>query len=259
MRIFPWILLCLLLTACGGQTAEPIATGSTSVAIVRALVTVELPPTLSRAERLATRQAQPVTPTSPPPSATPTETPYIGVFLGEAQNDANVPRISQPTAAPTETPSGGCGVEIDPAFGTAWRQDASVARQIGCALQVRFGFAADVQVFERGVMYRRQDSGEVWAIQPNSLSVGRYWFSASAPQLIPPLLSVPEGLRPPSEVFAPLWISDPALQAALGYGRTPQQTADLNVQRVEGGTLFLDVTIAQVFILLDNGDVYGPF
>lgn len=259
MRVLPWIMLCLFLAACGGQTETPMATGSTSVAIVRAMVTVELPPTLSRAERLATRQAQPMTPTLPPPTATPTETPYIGVFLGEAQNDANVPRISQPTAAPTNTPDGGCAEQIDPAFGTAWRQNPSVARQIGCALQGRFGFAADVQVFERGVMYRRQDTGEIWAIQPNTLSVGRYWYSAAAPEVIQLPIGVPEGLRPPSEVFLPIWISDPDLQTALGYGRTPQQVADLNVQRVEGGTLFLDVTIAQVFILLDNGDVFGPF
>lgn len=259
MRVLPWILVCLLLAACGGQTETPMATGSTSVAIVRALVTVELPPTLSRAERLATRQAQPVTPTPPPPTPTPTETPYIGIFLGEAQGDADLPRISQPTAAPTPTREGGCAVEIDSAFGTAWRQNASVARQIGCALQGRFGFAADVQVFERGVMYRRQDTGEIWAIQPDAISVGSYWFSATSPQVIPLPLGVPEGLRPPSEVFLPVWIANPDLQAALGYGRTPQQVADLNVQRVEGGTLFLDVTIAQVFILLDNGDVYGPF
>lgn len=259
MRVFPWIIVCLLLAACGGQTPPATTSDSTPVAIVRALVTVELPPTLSRDERLATRQAQPLTPTPPPPSPTPTETPYVGVFLGEARDDVNLPRISQPVIGATETPTGGCDIDIDPAFGTAWRQDPSVARQIGCALQVRFGFAADVQVFERGVMYRRQETGEVWAIQPDSLSVGRYWFSATAPQLIPPLLSVPEGLRPPSEAFAPVWIADPQLQAALGYGRTPQQTADLNVQRVQGGTLMLDVTIAQVFILLDNGDVYGPF
>ncbi len=259
MRVLVLFLLCLLLAACGGQTPEQMATGSTSVAIVRVLVTVDLPPTLSRAERLATRQAQPVTPTAPPPTATPTETPYIGVFLGEAQGDSDVPRISQPTSAPTPTQEGGCAVVFDSAFGSAWRQDASVARQIGCALQERFGFAADVQVFERGVMYRRQDTGEIWAIVPGQLSVGRYWFAAIAPAVIPLPLSVPEGLRPPSDVFLPLWLSDPALQTALGYARTPQQVADLNVQRVEGGTLFLDVTIAQVFILLDNGDVYGAF
>jgi len=259
MRVLGMIVLCLLLAACGGQTPETITTSSTSVAIVRVLVTVELPPTLSRAERLATRQAQPMTPTAPPPSATPTETPYIGVFLGEAQGDADVPRISPPTIAPTPTQEGGCAVLIDPAFGTAWRQDPSIARRIGCALQERFGFAADVQVFERGVMYRRQDTGEIWAIVPAQLSAGRYWFAASAPQVIPLPVSVPEGLRPPSDVFLPIWLSDPTLQTALGYARTPQQVADLNVQRVEGGTLFLDVTIAQVFLLLDNGDVYGAF
>ncbi|MCU0474652.1 MAG: hypothetical protein MUC99_00815 [Anaerolineae bacterium] len=260
MRWTVYLVLGLLLSACAGQQPDPVATGgSTPVAIVRALVTVELPPTLSRAERLATRQAQPVTPTPPPPTQTPTPTPYVGVFLGEAASDITVPRIVQPTLDPLTNPSVLCAVPIDPTFGTAWRQNPTLARRIGCALQERFGFAADVQVFERGVMYRRQETGEVWGIRPEANAVGRFWFASQPPLVLPFPLNVPEGLRPPSEVFLPLWVSDPQIQLGLGFGRTPQQTADLNVQRVEGGTFFLDVTIAQVFVLLDNGDVYGPF
>jgi hypothetical protein len=258
------IVMCgLLLSACSGQQATPSAdtlSDGTAVAIVRVLATVELPPTLSRAERLATRQAQPLTPTPFPPTATPTETPYIGVFMGEARVDSGLPRVVQPTLDPSAAQTdGGCALGIDPAFGAAWRQNPSLARRVGCALQERFGFTADVQVFERGVMYRRQETGEIWAIRPEPVDVGRYWFAAAPPGIIPFPISVPEGLRAPADVFLALWASEFELQSALGFARTPQQTADINVQRVEGGTFLLDVTIAQVYVLLDNGDVFGPF
>lgn len=259
MRLWSLIVMAALaLVGCGGTTPTAPDPGVTPVAVVRVLVTVELPPTLSRAERLATRQAQPVTPTALPATATPTETPYVGVFLGEARGDNDVPLMVQPTAPPVDS-AGNCAIAIDPAFGTSWQDDPNVSRRIGCALQERFGFAADVQVFEGGVMYRRQDTGETWGIQPSGTNAGRYWFTSTPIELIMPPLVPPDGLRLPSEVFQGLWISEPTLQSALGYARTPQQAADLNIQRVEGGTLVLDVTIAQVFILLDNGDAFGPF
>lgn len=235
----------------------------TAVAIVRSIATVDLPPTLSRVEKQQTRQAVPVTATQSPPTATPTETPYIGVFLGAAQIEVDLPRVDvAATSLPEPTAEGdvACEIEIDPVFGTAWRENPSVARRVGCALQERFGFAADVQVFENGgVMYQRRESGEVWAIQPGQVRAGRFWFTNLPLVPAPIAILPPEGLRPPSDAFLGLWTSDQTLQQTLGYARTPQQTADLNIQRVEGGTLILDVTITQVFLLLDNGDAFGPY
>ena len=182
-------MLVLILAACaetgtpsdsGDPIAQPINDSPpTAVAIVRLIATVDLPPTLSRADKLATRQAIPQTPTAAPPTATPTETPYVGVFLGPANQDVSLPRIeTEPTVfaeATVEGSTSACAIPIDPVFGTAWQQNPSVARRVGCALQERFGFGADVQVFEDGVMYRRQDSGEVWAIHPDQVRAGRFW------------------------------------------------------------------------------------
>lgn len=258
------VLLLLVLAGCADAetTADPINTETTAVAIVRSIATVDLPPTLSRVERQQTRQAIPQTPTQSPPTATPTETPYIGSFIPGPDIEVDLPRVDPAaTSLPEPTAEGGvaCQIPIDPVFGTAWRENPSVARRVGCALQERFGFLADVQVFEGGVMYRRQETGEVWAIHPEQVRAGRFWFTnvnlAPAPVGVTP----PEGLRPPSEVFLGLWTSDGQLQQALGFARTPQQGADLNIQRVEGGTLILDVTITQVFLLLDNGDAFGPY
>lgn len=269
--VFPLVLLVLFLAACaenGSPSDDPLAqqisdSPPTAVAIVRLIATVDLPPTLSSAEKMATRQAIPQTPTAAPPTATPTETPYVGVFLGPAEQDVSLPRIeTEPTVfaeATASDPTAACAIPIDPVFGTAWQQNPSVARRVGCALQERFGFGADVQVFEDGVMYRRQDSGEVWAIHPDQVRAGRFWYTNLPLIPAPIVLTPPEGLRPPSDAFIGLWTSDPLLQQTLGFARTPQQVADLNIQRIEGGTLILDVTITQVFLLLDNGDAFGPY
>src|SRR5690606_28287721 len=78
---FPLLLLLSLvvfLTACaetgtpsgsGTPGAQPISDSPpTAVAIVRSIATVDLPPTLSRVDKLATRQAIPQTPTAAPPT-----------------------------------------------------------------------------------------------------------------------------------------------------------------------------------------------
>lgn len=183
----------LLLGACADAVAS-VTPEDPPVQLVRRLATVDLPPTLSVIQRQATRQAIPSTPTLAPPTVTPTGTPYVGVFLGEAQIDIDLPRQqpSTPSLDVTET-TDACAIPFDPVFGTVWRENPSISRRVGCALQERFGFAADVQVFERGVMYRRQDTGEVWAIQPGQVRPGRFWYTNVA------LLPAPVNIAPPEE------------------------------------------------------------
>lgn len=252
------IMVTMLLVGCNPTPAEPTAA---PVVAVKQLVTVEIPPTLNAAERQATRLAMPTTPTTPPPTPTPTETPYVGVFLGEAQPDSeNVAPIIE--SLPTESSLANatdCLIVPDTAFGQGWRSNPNVTRSLGCPIQERFGFAGDVQVFERGVMYRRSETNEVWAVRPGSLEAGEYWYISQPPVVTAAGLVAPPGLRVPSDVFGAIWLSDNNISGGLGYAVTPEQVADLNIQRYEGGTLFLDVTVGQVFALLVNGDAFGPY
>lgn len=257
LRLIAGLLAALLaLTACGGDAPTPTAE---AVAVVRVLVTVDVPPTLSAAERAATLAALPPTPTVAPPTPTPTETPYIGVFIGEARApESNLPPMNvEPTPQPTE--AGVCTIPTDPAFGEVWKRDASLVRRLGCAIQERFGFAGGVQVFERGVMYRRQSTNEVWAINPGRVTAGQYWYTNQVPLLSTQGIFAPPGFRVPVDVFGAVWAATTDLRDALGYAITPDQVADMNIQRFDGGTLFLDVTVGQVFVLLVDGDAYGPF
>lgn len=251
-------LTVAVLAGCGA--GEPPAAETLAPAVVaRQIVTVDVPPTLSRAERIATQQARPTTPTEPPPTPTLTPSPYIGVFLGAAES-GNLPPMQPviPTAF-VELDAGACVIPPDAVFGDAWRRDASLVRQIGCPIQERFGFAGSVQVFEQGVMYRREQTNEVWAVNPGRLGAGRYWYQSQVNPLTLEGVTAPTGQRVPVDYFAAMWAGVPGVRAALGFGITPEQVADLNIQRFEGGTLLLDVTVGQVFVLLANGDAYGPF
>ncbi len=264
------VLLALLIAACTPQSpTETVNTENQGAAVaVRVLVTVNLPPTPDAAELEATRRAIPVTPSAEPATSTPTTTPYVGIFLGTPASNtsgqislAGIEQNPGLQATPTSV-QGTCSLPFDPAFGRGWESNPSVARRVGCPLQERFGFAGNVQVFERGVMYRRLDTNEVWAVQPGSIGTGRYWYYNQVLPL-PPLqgigLNPPAGLRVPADTFGAVWSSYAEVNQALGYATTPEQTADLNIQRFDGGSLLLDVTVGQVFILLDDGDVFGPY
>ncbi|MBC8098894.1 MAG: hypothetical protein H7Y11_05590 [Armatimonadetes bacterium] len=251
------LLLLLLTMAC---TPQPVAPTSVAIVAVKQLATVAIPPTPDAAQREATRRALPTTPTNPPPTATATPTPYIGVFLGTpGENDSAIlADVSQATRV-FDDGNDTCAIPYDVAFGEGWRSNVAVLRRVGCPLQERFGFVGAVQVFERGVMYRRQDTNEVWAVLPGSIGTGQYWY-ANNPALLPlPGVSAPPGLRVPADAFGAVWLSTPEVQTALGYATTPEQTADLNLQRFDGGSLVLDVTVGQVFILFDNSDAFGPY
>lgn len=257
-NLYVALLIALLMAACTPQGA-PTSEADTVVVAVKQLATVNIPPTPDAAQREATRRALPVSPSAPPPTATYTATPYIGVFLGTPNaNDGGVPLVE--IVAPTANSAViDCIIPFDAAFGTGWRSNPSVARRIGCPLQERFGFAGNVQVFERGVMYQRIDTNEVWAILPGNIGAGQYWYVNQPLLVIPEGIAAPPGLRVPGNQFGAVWLTNSQISTSLGYGTTPEQTADLNVQRFDGGTLLLDVTIGQVFILFDDGDAFGPY
>jgi hypothetical protein len=130
---------------------------------------------------------------------------------------------------------------------------------VGCPLQERFGFDGNVQVFERGVMYHRVDTNEVWAIRPGNSGTGKYWYvNQPAPMAMDGLIP-PPGLRTPGASFGAAWLTNTEINTGIGYATTPEQAADLNIQRFDGGSLLLDVTVGQVFLLFDDGDAFGPY
>jgi hypothetical protein len=270
------VLLVCALAACtpaAPPTSTPISTLSQDQ-LVKRLATVELPPTLSPNDFIATRSA--ARPTSTPiPSATFTQTPYIGVFLGESgSSGGDIPNIDAAQFAGTlvanapEFPTlsaPACIIPPDPIYGAAWGGNPAVRDGIGCAGEPPTSYIGESQFFERGVMYTLP-TGEIYAILPGGAVSGRYWYAPIAPPEQTWEVLPPEGLRVPTGEFGAVWRAVEAVRQSLGFAQTDEQPVSLTLQRFERGALLLDGSAGQTFAFIGvtggqngEGTVYGPF
>lgn len=256
---FSLLIVCLMLAACGQPTAIPIA-GVPSV-MPKLLATVYISPTPDAAQQEATRAANPVTST-PSELPTATATPYVGVFLGEAESVSDGGPViapvlidSAPTSAFPVTIAPTCPSQPDEIFGTRWAEDPAVNQLVGCPIELTASANGKVQVFERGVMYARE--GETWAIAPGE---GRFWYYPI--QLPPPPGEPPSpttGTTLPSDTFLTVWRSVQGLSDSIGFARTEDQTSSISTQRYQGAVLLADGLSGQVFVLVGDGRAYGPY
>ncbi len=252
-----------MLTACTGQA--PVT--PTAVSISKLIATVAISPTANAEEAAATRSA--ISPTPVPPTATinPTETPYVGIFIGEAQPEEMMvnftapifgPRVdlSQPTANAQRCLS----VPIDGPYLTTWRTNSSVSQRMGCPIQGGFGFFGEVQVFETGVMYYYPELEAVWAIRSlQSGTSGRYDYLENPTDVSTIGIQPPSGLIVPGDIFGNMWVTVEGLRGEMGFARTEAQEVPLGLQRFENGTFLLDSIAGQVYALVVDGTVLGPF
>lgn len=255
-----WLLAALLLAGCAAAAPTP----TPAPPPVKLLATVFISPTPDADQRRATLMAAPPT-LAPVASPSPTATAYVGVFLGEAEvgeaGPAMLPALSGELALPdlaaTRLPA--CDIPPDPVFGANWNADARVTAALGCPIQIAAQFRGVTQVFERGAMYWRGDTDEVWAIAISGPSAGRYWYVQAPGQADNTDTLAPPGLRVPVRGFGAVWRGVPAAREALGFARTGEQDLGMQSQRYELGLLLLDALAGQVFALVVDGTAYGPY
>lgn len=257
-------VLILFMAACQPSNITPTSAGPQVIA--RQLATVFISPTPGEDVRRATQLALGPTPTFALPTAIPSPTAYVGVFLGELQPEENsiilanpelLGNLTPPTAAPGFTLE--CEITPNEAFGTSWEQGPNVVVRLGCPIQIMGAFDGHIQVFERGVMYRRLESDEVWAILPGGVDVGHYWYVAQPPTLTTSEFSAPEGFLVPDGAFGSVWKGVLGVREALGFAQTDERRIGMTLQRFDGGSLMLDRESGTIFALMVNGDIYGPY
>lgn len=263
-QIFLFTLILSSITACTSTaTVTP-----TVVEISKFVVTVEISPTPNAEEFSATRSAS--SPTANPPTATiiPSETPYVGIFIGEAQQEEAFVTISEPIFGPREAvaqqPTANAdrclNIAIDSPYLTAWRTNSSVSQRIGCPIQGGFGLFGEVQVFETGVMYHYPELNAIWAIRPQQSGIiGIYDYLENPTSITTSTVSPQQGLIIPNGIFGSMWLGVSGLQEEMGYARTGVQDVPLGLQRFENGTFLLDTSAGQVYALIIDGTVLGPF
>lgn len=265
MKINPTVVLVcalLLVSACSTSNQPQEAPTLASAARInqpKRLATVFISPTPNEAEQQATRLAASPTPiTDFTPTPAPTATVYVGVFLGDSQAGAPVVDIGEVAGAPpTITPIfDRCPVEpATETFGTGW-QGTDVASELGCAIEGAIPFRGVTQTFERGVMIARPE-GAVWAL--TIAAPGRYWTLERLPEIETDSIEAPPGLLPPAAPFVLLWQGVDGVQGALGFAQFQAVETNIVTQRFEGGTLLYDEDSGQVFALMLDNEVYGPY
>lgn len=255
------LLLAAMLVACDAL-AQPTPT-ATAIPINKAIATVYISPTPNAAQMAATLSAS--TPTPAPPTATVQASPtsYIGVFIGQAQRAAGFAVIEQPLFAPP--PVGGptavaarCPTPIAEDYLLLWQTNRQISDAMGCPIQVGFGFFGQVQFFENGVMYYRPETREVWAMQPDDPSGEYVFIEAPAEQATNTIEPIP-GLSIPEGDFANAWLGIEGLFNRFGYALDTALRIALGAQRFDGGTMLLDANAGQIFVLLVDGTLLGPY
>lgn len=252
------VVLAFALARCDSAPAP----AATPVVIEKALATAFFSPTPNEAQLTATRNAVTPTPLAPTATVTPSPTPYVGVFLGRAEEGLGFQSFQQPLYAPSTnaepTPDNRrCLTPIDDRLLAIWQGNRAVSRALGCPIQESFGFFGKIQLFETGAMYSQPDIRAVWAILP-TLGVGKYHYVEAPPPLMTPIQGR-AGRVAPSGDFGSVWAMVAELPERMGLGITPEQDVALGIQRFDGGTFLLDVTSGQAFALVVDGTLYGPF
>lgn len=263
------VMICVLILSACQPTPVYITPTIEPIPIIKRLATVAptLTPNVAEISQHETAVAVQATPI---PTLTPQPTLYIGVFLGETSQDPFAPVLSISSSSqvvannPTALPSGIriiCDIPEDGIFGTGWRENERIVNELRCPIQIMFGFTGRIQIFEGGAMYYRPETGEAWAISPpRANDLGHYWYLGQITILENVGIGdIPAGRLPPAEEFASMWLAIPELREALGYALQRGFNGDINVQRFDGGSLFLDANSGLSFALLLNGDAIGPY
>lgn len=257
-----FVLLLIGLSACAALNPSEVA--PTAIVLVRPLATVYSSPSPNPQELAATLAL--VSPTFSPltPTIRPTETPYIGIFLGEAPRPlglehfqaplfANV-NVGEPTADATR-----CNIPIDSPYVKIWQTDLEIRQRLGCPIQGGFGFFGQVQFFEGGLMYFYPDLNAIWAMPTTSGRSARYDYLENPVDSPTVGLSAPAGLTVPSGIFGNMWLTVPNLRERLGFARTNPQEISMNLQRFQNGIFLYDVSGEQIYALVTDNTLLGPY
>jgi hypothetical protein len=267
---FTLYLLPFVLSACIGQVDDSTAT---FVPTVKALATVFTTATPNPEEAAATRAAISVTPVPPTATIIPSETPYIGIFIGEAEQERGLVEITSPLFGPNANnpdtviriqqataDANLCPLPIEAPYLTAWRTNPIVNQRLGCPIQGGFGFFGNVQVFANGVMYYYPEFNAIWAIRPlQEGNRGRYDYLENPPEGSTIGLQADTGFIVPGDIFGDMWLAVSGLREDMGFARTESQETPMGLQRFNNGIFIHDVLAGQVYALIVDGTVLGPY
>jgi hypothetical protein len=270
------LIAAVVLAACGEDNPAPagdppILGGFDSMP--KQIATIVLTPTptpvIAGAEVAVIEQP---TSTPGPPRPTATLTPYVGVFLGQPTSESGqpvptlAPYVISPVSGGPVVASGGigpasggaCSIPVAASFANAYNSSATVQQRLGCAVNGGASMTIVTQPFERGNMYWRSDTKQIYTLA-NS---GQLWQIADSwTEGMPaddPGLSAPGGLLQPVRGFGLVWRSNQAIRDALGWGTLPEAQYSGYWQDFERGAMFVGSGSLIYAVFPAEGQHSGP-
>jgi hypothetical protein len=270
-----FMILCLFIAGCNSANPTPNPDGPILggfEALPKALATVAFSPTPDSTQAFATLVNRKPTETPLPPSATPSPTPYVGIFMGEPTFSSNSMVIAgtRPPAFQTLPPGPGtrpvkdnppaqsdnntsantngggtvpvnCSVQPAAPFANV-AHNGNVAPRIGCPSGDAYPVHLVVQPFEKGFMFWR-DTKEIYIVSTAALRNGAttdtFWrmvdnWNESLPADDPAIVP-PGGLLQPVRGFGYIWRSNPNIRNSLGWALATEQSYESTWQNFEHG------------------------
>lgn len=287
---FCLFLLTLLLAACGGEAATPIAvlptvaelpTQAAGTFTIAPFATsndqAQVPlPTVAPATATATAPATESPTLTVTPSITITDTPTrtatttptitetplptsdtegINALIQLALRATVLPTAilpSQPILPPTAPVSTGpCPVQPPGGFGVAFISDASLQGQIGCPIGAIMTMSSAAQNYERGQMFWvAGPPGSIYSLGGG----GRYqrYDDTFNPSVDPERggETPPAGLIEPVRGFGKIWRSFPDVRAGLGWATTGESGGTATVQLFDRGQMIALAQSGQIVVLI---------
>jgi hypothetical protein len=277
MALLPGLAACDTAEDSSGEDDGPILSGIGDMPKV--LVTVWFSPTPDAASLAQTPVLAAPLPTATPEPLEPTltPTPYVGVYIGTQTNGTPAPNYIPPLAAapsspgslpvatvpvflggaPTGSAGSNCTVAVASSFANAYRQNASLAQQLGCPRDPGYSLTMVYQPFEHGQFFWRE-SKEIYALR----SDGRYQrvidtFQDGQPES-DPAFAPPAGLLQPVRGFGQAWRSNEALRNAVGWALQSEFPYASYWQDFERGFMLVG-NGGQVFALIPSDPIQGAY
>jgi len=260
--LFPLVAVAVfVLAGCAGAAPTPDPDGPILTgfdALPKSLATVFLSPTPNAPQAQATLNSRRPTDTLPPPTYTPSPTPFVGIFMGLPTISVGgivptgmyraviITMTPQPGAKATANAGGSapltsCPVQPASPFVNAAKNPA-VQQRLGCTTGAAYTVKLVAQPFQTGFMFWRETK-EIYVVSTAGLQKGAptdsFWrvsdnWNESMPASDPALVA-PAGLLQPVRGFGYVWRSNAAFRNSLGWALAGEQPFDSTWQSFERG------------------------
>ncbi|MBN1427402.1 MAG: hypothetical protein JXB07_03395 [Anaerolineae bacterium] len=271
--LYPSLLLVLatVFSAC----AEPDTTGANEFVVAdvfatpgKSLATAELSPTPQLTTASENLLSNTPAPTLPLPTVVVLEQPTLPILI-----TGPTPTTAVAISQPTTTPMAACASTPPLPFGAIWQNIPQVQAAMRCPTGEPQDIPGVWQMFERGVMFWRENDHSIFIISELAIRQGqatdKWWriedtWQADEPE-DDPSLQPPNGMRQPIRGFGKVWRGNGFIREAVGWAAADEIQINSQWQTFEGGWMMTGPNNTPVYVMVPldempytNGTHLGP-